>query len=75
MYKPERYYQLCSDPFLKRMGLLMKPLLRGLLQFQVSKKIDGLSVTGNTGEFTDLTINEIKRICDIAVEEAVVRPR
>lgn len=69
MYKPEGIISSVVTPF-KKDGAIDEEALRGLLRFQVSKKIDGLSVTGNTGEFTDLTIPEIKRICDIALEEA-----
>ena len=68
MYRPKGILSSVVTPFTKD-GEIDEPALRALLQHQITK-VDALSVTGNTGEITDLTIDEVKRICDIAMEEA-----
>lgn len=50
-------------------GAIDFPSLRSLLQFHLESGTDGLCILGTTGEAAVLTMQERKRVLDVAVEE------
>jgi 4-hydroxy-tetrahydrodipicolinate synthase len=50
-------------------GAINIPSLRSLLQFHLESGTDGLCILGTTGEASVLTMEERKRVLDVAVEE------
>jgi len=50
-------------------GAIDFPTLRSLLQFHLESGTDGLCILGTTGEASVLTMDERKKVLDVAVEE------
>ena len=53
-------------PFIN--GELDEESLRGLIEFQIAKGIDGIVPCGTTGESPTLSFDEYKRVVAITVE-------
>lgn len=67
MYKPEGILTSLVTPFDKD-GNVDEAALREMLEFQCNSKASGISVAANTGEFTNLTTEEVMKLTDISVE-------
>jgi 4-hydroxy-tetrahydrodipicolinate synthase len=68
MYKPEGVVGSLVTPFDKN-GNIMEEGFRELISYQMNAGVHGIGIVPNTGEFINLTMDDIKRLVDITVDE------
>jgi len=68
MYKPEGIISSMVTPFDEE-GKVSENMLRKLITRQIKAGSKGIGITANTGEFINLTFEDIKEIIDITIDE------
>ena len=65
MYKPEGVVGSLVTPFDKE-GNILEAAFRELIS-QIDAGVHGIGIVPNTGEFINLTLDDIKRLVDVCV--------
>lgn len=68
MYKPEGIISSMVTPFDDEENIIEESF-RELISRQIDAGVHGIGVAPNTGEFINLTFNDLKKIIDISVDE------
>jgi len=68
MYKPEGIISSMVTPFDDEENIIEESF-RELISRQIDEGVHGIGVAPNTGEFINLTFNDLKKIVDISVDE------
>lgn len=68
MYKPEGVVGSLVTPFDKE-GNILEAAFRELISYQIDAGVHGIGIVPNTGEFINLTLDDIKRLVDVCVDE------
>lgn len=68
MYKPHGIISSLVTPF-DADGRIDETAFRQLIDFQLRAGVDGIALAPNTGEFINLTPDEIRRLTEIAVDQ------
>ncbi len=68
MYKPEGVIGSLVTPF-DREGNILEAGFRELISYQIEAGVHGIGIVPNTGEFINLTLDDIKRLVNVCVDE------
>lgn len=68
MYKPEGIISSMVTPFDNEENII-EDSFRELISYQIEQGCHGIGVAPNTGEFINLTFDDLKRLIDISVDE------
>ncbi len=74
MYKPEGMISSLVTPFDKDENII-EDGFRELISYQIEQGSHGIGVAANTGEFINLTFDDLKKLIDISVDEGKGRSR
>lgn len=69
MYKPHGVIASLITPF-DQNGNVKEDALRKHISWVVDAGVHGIGIAPNTGEFVNLTLDDIKRLTDVAIDEA-----